>query len=509
MIPKLAILETPIRRSGYNASFYNPHTLILKTISSTTNNQIDDVLEFNATLIHEWSHWIQHQGTSYGAFLHALKFTQEETTLTNLKDLPNFFIEELIEKRSKNKGSIIKLENQQFVAQDFNKYSNDINLFGQIWFDTQWISQFLNNHNIGRSAGVPSGQIFGDTISDVYLYYCDKKMQSEREIFEIREWYKFEDEDINFTKKITDLTPHTLMECAATIAELQFFIENTATILSPFIKSSHFENRKKVLMETSYGIPFRLFCEFLNTELSLNNLETLCSTLNILIYIALNPPVPPIQLEEPVNKSWSWFDIYPSWRFIRAVQTIKKIGLVKSKPNHNETINYIDKVCELSELPIISKNKFSIIKNFRDIDFSDSSVIFNKDKFSFNSYDYTHWVQNEFGKLRENSIHFLTNFGLCTTGQYSKDFINILIQDKNKMSFTKPPLEWTATNNIGCISQNNNFASTLICDVVSRYCLLDFVVGEGKFDLSAFPNEIDNNYFQELSNVFIRQNLIN
>ncbi|MBL7818606.1 MAG: hypothetical protein JNL70_26640 [Saprospiraceae bacterium] len=519
MIPNHSILKTPLRRSGLYDSFYNPHNLILKiNYTSNKNNPFDGLMDFNATLIHEWIHWIQHHSTSFGMLLHALRYTQEEMTLTSLRQLPPNYSKYLIENRNKGLGSIIKINNNKFEQQNFGAYSNFINLFGQMWFDIQWIYHFLNNPNTVKTLGLPTGQIIGDSFSYIYLYNVfGNKRLSQAELFKIRQWYSFSDDELNASKDlrifvknkvqkkatlfsrifnfddpVNKLTSETLMECSATMSEIQFLCNNIDTPLNFLIKKEHFDSRIKLLMETSYGVPLKIFLNLTNQDINMFNVGSITTTLNTLIFIALNPPVPPLQYNPPKNKkTWSWFDIYPPIRFIRSVYALNNIKPLSAKAQNLETKEFINKICEISELPIINENSLKLNKKFQQIDFSDSSLNFDVNNPSFSSYDFIHWVQKEFQDMKEDSIHFLTNFSNCTVGDLSVDFLELLIPS-DKISFAKVPMQWTKNDKIGFTSTKTAFYNILLRDLAFSNCLFDLVVGQKEFDLHTFTPQVNN-----------------
>ena len=66
--------EWPIEAAGDDTFIWNP---------GDANDSVEgqdgfDTLQFNASLVHEWAHWLQHHGTAFGVFLGALRYSQRE-----------------------------------------------------------------------------------------------------------------------------------------------------------------------------------------------------------------------------------------------------------------------------------------------------------------------------------------------------------------------------------------------------------------------------------------------
>lgn len=504
MIPKIPFFRTPIRHSAFSSSFYNPHNLILK-INEADNTIPGNELDYHFTYIHEFVHWIQHHGTTFGAFLDALRFTQRETTLTNLRGLPQNVCQDLLQRREIAGLPILKIDSTKpkIIRQEFTTHKEDIDFFGQIWFELQWVYSFLNDCSISEKGIHPGGDIFGLVFRDIYLYYFlkDKSSLSEKEINEVTKWYNFSDDEITLIRYGgKDLTSHLLMECSATISELQTIIGNSNTAIKKFIKGEDFKKRIDILLDTSYGLPFKLFVNKL--EVDPEYIETICATLNVLIFIALNPPIPPFSYgPPPYGDTWKWNDIYPPVRFVRAIDAVKKIGFLKPYANHTETKEYMEAIVGSINMPTIIDNTPLKNNTLKQIDFSNVDAHYDPNNIAFDSYDFSQWVQINFSKMRDNSLHFLSNFSTTTFGEYSSDFIELLV-DRTEIQFSKPPFYWVKSGNIA-FGNHKDFYNSLLRSVSINYCLFDTVVGHSNYDLSEFPPLIATENFTS----FIKNNI--
>jgi hypothetical protein len=466
------------------------------------DHSFDGLIQYNATLIHEWTHWIQHNGTTFGAFQSAMRFTQELTALGNLRGLPQKILEQLMVRRKTRPIIFIDQQKGFLTQQKFSSHSDELNTFGQIWFELQWVQKFFDDSNIASTTGVPTQNIFGDAIGDIFIHYFGLG-HSARELLEIREWYRFEDQIQIVRFSGIHLTSKLLMECGATLAEVQFLFNNLETALSNYITQGHFEARMKVLVESGYGIPLKMFLQIL--DISFTDVSKICATLNLIIFVALNPPLPPYSTNPPNGrKSWLWTEIYPPLRFIKAVEAVKKIGFAKPFFDHMQSAEYLNKIIEVSRLPTVIEDKFSPQTSYRNINFDDETTKYNSNKISFDSADYSSWTQKKFSSLRNHSLPFLANFANCLVGDFASKYAPIIIPQSG-VYFTKTPFIWQSDEKLG-FCYEADFCNSLIRQISIAYCLFDLVVGTGEYDLSEFSPQVSKStQYKE----FIEQNMYN
>jgi hypothetical protein len=370
MLPKLPILARASYKSGFLGAQYDPRTLITRVtepniIELERSSDFAQMFEYNATRVHEMVHWFQHHGTSFGCFLESLRLSQFLTTLRYLRSMPSDKAKDLIHKRNKFSRPILEIDPQtQYPIFHEGENNNEMNLFKQIWFDHQWVHTVLEDSRILQSGlrQIP-GVSFGEVISDVMLalredsdFLFDAKNVSA--ILESREWFSIPDHEMQFTDwRGKALTSKALMESAATISEIQLF-RYSAHFWSVFIEE---EDRIKIIksrvdriLEGDYGLPIRIILEIMQIDFSsdINLLFDMLPTVNILCFIALNPPLPPYVMSPPCDRqSWQWNDLYPPVRFIRLARCIKKIGLLNDWRNHESISSYIYEVSTLCQLP--------------------------------------------------------------------------------------------------------------------------------------------------------------
>ena len=503
MVPNFPILNRGVYRSGYTGSFYDPRTLITKIVAPKFNYLDEDDLflktyEYSATLIHERVHWLQHHGTSFGCFLGALRLSQQSTTLRVLREENFDQIEILLERRNKDGRSILNL-NPETQYPTFTSNSEVINLFGQIWFDHQWVHNIFDNSQcVERKPGVVPGKVIGEVISDVVIAFREyNSLLHSNDIniensLEVRQWFSIEDSEMVFVSMFgMRLTSKLIMESPALISELQI-LSAQINYIGKSGKRKALESRIKTIVNGDYGIPIRCLLKVLNMDL--NSLQRVLPTVNVICFIALNPPLPPYVINPPENcLSWSWQDIYPPIRFARLSHCVWKIGLLKDRSNHKEISEYIEKICNLCNIPHTINTYYPDIRDREFLDFSNPDNISN-DFFKsyeyreFSHNDYIFWVQSRLAEYKMKSLPLLVNLGDCMSGDLLiEHYSDMVVYDE--IPFTICPLRWTDDDQVG-FSCSPDFGNWLLRSVLLEYVLFDVVAGNGQYDLNEFPKEV-------------------
>ncbi|MFL5628071.1 MAG: hypothetical protein ACJ788_21030, partial [Ktedonobacteraceae bacterium] len=133
MIPDVPLLKREPYKSAYSGVEYDPFTLFIRypskalvkhiftgrgsaslhmEIDSTTNNWWHELLKIDseAAAFHEEFHWLQYNGTSVGAFLSLLRYSQERTTINLLNDLGTDYLANFFKNRtSENSVPIVPI----------------------------------------------------------------------------------------------------------------------------------------------------------------------------------------------------------------------------------------------------------------------------------------------------------------------------------------------------------------------------------------------------------------
>lgn len=513
MLPDLPILTRNTYKSEFSGASYNPRTLIAKLpepgiISLEKSNDFAQMFEYNATTIHERVHWFQHHGTSFGCFLESLRSSQVITTLRRLREMPSSKVKELLNQRTNFSKPILEIHQQeQYPIFDEENDNHEMNTFRQIWFDHQWLHIMLEDSSVLQSElrlrPIPESA-FGEVIANVMLtlhgdfgFLPNNKNVMSIDYFESRKWFSVAEGEMIFTSwKSEHLTSRILMESAATISEIQLF-RNTIHAWSRLIEESDLvkalENRVNRILKGDYGLPVRILLQELNVDFSLdfNLFFDILPTVNVLCFIALNPPLPPYVMSPPCDaSSWRWQDIYPPIRFIQLAQYVKKIGLLNDWQNHKAISSYIDKVCDLYKIPhVINLNYPERLKRDGTCNFSEDRTEY-PDPCGTIHHDYVFWVQSRMAHYRLTSLPLMVSLGDCMGGDLAvKHSQELLYERTGVVPFSYSPFCWNKNNTLGFLCPSN-FGNALMPAIACSYAAFDLVVGTGKYDLSQFPGEV-------------------
>ncbi|NMF66114.1 hypothetical protein DP113_01410 [Brasilonema octagenarum UFV-E1] len=517
MVPDLPIFNHTIYHSGFTESFYDPRTLLTKILAPNLEGQekkefVLRGFEYNATVIHERVHWFQHHGTSFGCFLEALRLSQQNTTLRWLREMPSSRVRDFLRQRVEFTTPILEIDPQTrhpiFAQGDEH---DQMNLFRQIWFDHQWVHAVFEDSRISKQLGKPPGTVIGEVVGDVMLALCaehDFLPQTKNAILTTpltaRQWFSVDDTEMMFVSiSGMYLTSKILMECAATISELQLLPESLwMPVLGKAGVETVLTNRIKTILDGDYGIPIRSLLVVLNA--GLDRLLDVLPTVNVLCFIALNPPLPPYVMHPPDDApSWRWQDIYPPIRFARLALCVKKVGLLSDCRDHRTIATYIDKLCDVCQLPhTINTNYPDRISYEETPCFADENTVYS-DSLKFSHHDYIFWVQSCLMRYRLNALPLMVSFGDCLSGDLLKQYVNDVL-NFDAVPFSRCPLGWTKNDKLG-FSCSVDFGNWLFRSILMDYVLFDVVAGTGKYDLSSFPGEINQN---EIIYEFLEKNII-
>ncbi|MBH1970810.1 hypothetical protein FK216_06150 [Moraxellaceae bacterium AER2_44_116] len=523
MIPEVKILKKYHYRSGAGESSYNPRTLITRILAPKTHSEsstiIEQSFEYNATLIHERVHWMQHHGTSFGAFLDAIRFSQGDTTVSWLRSMPADRVQKLIKERFFQGKPILRIDrSSQQPIYGKETESDELDLYRQIWFDHQWVHATFEDSSICDEIGVPPTQAIGEVIADVMIDLCInsrfKSTHSETVCtnpITPRKWYKFPDQ-LRFVRLgDSRLTSRMLMEAAATISEVQLFKNGAWSRALDKKQSLHIiKKRLHSLLKGQYGVALRILLT--HCEVNESDILDFLPTASALCFAALNPPVPPYVIAPPPNAiAWQWADIYPPIRFTRLCEVVRKIGILNEiqARDHFLLSNYISKLCEVANLPsTLDLNYPEFTPQSTTPDFTDRTCEY-PDTLALTHQDYNFWVQSQLSQLRRRALPLLVSLGNCLSGDLLKEHMDLFLdQGDFFIPYAESPLHWSQNERIGfrCPS---NFGNWLVRSVAMHDALFDFVVGVGEFDLSDYPPDIQCEKMQEMLKTNITNGLIN
>jgi hypothetical protein len=488
------IQQVPLlRRKALGTSLFNfaydPYTLIVKFPKDLGERFISvrEMFKHSAAIVHESSHWVQHHGTTIGALLSLIHFSQSVTGSDLLFALRKDKLETLLTDRFNESSAIISIDaGGDLVFPD--DPDRDTYLPHQMWYDHQLVYKGLLASAELEEAGCPPGEVFGQVIADGLLFISDRfQLGPYPGNTTARAFYHFSKDEIVFADfKGERLTTRGIMEGAASSNELR------ALAAYPEISGQYSEEQKiqdvnvalNELMSTDYGISLRSLLHL--TESSEDSVFDLLPTLNLISDLALNPPVPPIVI--PDVERYSWGEVYPPIRFFLLASQVQHVGWLKHFSDHQTLNEYGAKLLDAAGLRQISSYKYRLghFQPKTDYDRAAREGQWSSAPQSVHYYDYLLWVHSKFWAARQHDLPLFVNLCECTIGDFSIKYIDHLIGEMGRLWF-QPPLFWTSDDDIGHGQPASELGSGLLLSAATDYILFDILAGTGNIDMAAYP----------------------
>ena len=508
MLPNLPILQRIPYKSGLTGASYNPRTLITRLsepdfISSEFSADVSQMYEYTATHIHEQVHWLQHHNTSFGCFLELLRFSQIQTTIRFLRNMPSNEVQALLSRRKNGLKKLLTIDQKtQFPILEQSSDNYELNMFRLIWFNHQWLHLVLEDSRVLENglALIPGSEV-ENIIADV-IFLTEYELgsspygQNADHFLKAREWFSIHNNEMGVVlAEKQHLTSRILMEFSATISEIQLF-RGSFDLLSIAVGESDLgkilEDRLTRILEGSYGLPIRILLK--EMDIRKDRFFDFLQTANLICFIALNPPLPPYSISPPKHmRSWRWHDIYPPIRFMRLAKNIKKIGILKNWQEHNSIWDYISRACDASRIShVINADYPESLRQSKNPNYSENGSASPTLSSPQKGYyaDYILWVQSQMAQYRFSSLPLAFSLGDCFSGDLAVEhFRGLMYHDVNKISCLHSPFIWNKNGKIG-FRAPRELGNKLLQEVVFNYAAFDLVVGDGEYDLNAFPDEI-------------------
>jgi len=499
MIPPIQLLSRESLRSGVFGAEYSPFRLLLsiseipKRNPDNDINFIKDSIKFDAQYSHESLHWLQHHGTTVGAFLSLIRYSQEGTTISWFRDeLPSEKRVQILERRLTGKKSIIEFsEGGQLLNSSFNG-GKKFELFRQIWHDHQLIHSMLEFSLYQDNISFPRGQVLGEVAADAILYFCNSCGLNYLGNEITRGFYNVDDDSVHFVQAMGQrLTTRSIMEGWATLNDLMA-LAGWIGYSKPISKDASNlweEYIRSVFSDGTYRLPLEIFLQVVRPNFK--NIIQIIPTINAICYIALNPPLPPLVMQPPSkSESWSWKEIYPPLRFMQLVQAIPKFGLLPLQADHEILESFIYEICDYLDWkspleydhPYPSSPRYM---NFSDIE-PQENLHFAEDP-TLQYYDYILWVQSKMWEYSKQALPYFLNNSESRQGNLSKMYVEAHLGLDNFERWIRPPLILLPNDTLGYGMTSTRFGNWLLLSSCIHYLLFDIMIGEGDLNLSRYP----------------------
>ncbi len=358
-VPKTELLRTTI--GGY----YDFETMIVTYgdgILGDRNSR--EFISLWQTFMHERCHYLQHIGTTTGAFLAILQFDRLNSARQWLKTLPLSVRRRLAQDRKRSGGrAIIAIDRKESNKSRFRLSmpppgeieADGVDALRQILFDNWWSWQALFD---------------GPSVAKVEHYRPPEEMfaLALRDAFNVSHGLFATPEKILDTVKVhahgllnpkIDGIPFgtiSLLEGAAVVNELLFLFRAKAPI-------DQIKERYASLLSSSYLVALRAFLRRGGVDdQQLPPVRQLFFFL-ILCDVALNPPLPPV-VTTP-RMAYQWEELNPAHRFLHSLDSLFVFELHSPiNPTDLESHDFVSRavanVCNACEFPVITEYDFPI-----------------------------------------------------------------------------------------------------------------------------------------------------
>jgi hypothetical protein len=508
MIPEHRLLIKQPHFSYVAGASYDFQRHLLKLPKVANKPAVERALIGSLAHIHEMTHWFQHVGTSYGLFRSFLNSSKSDTFLRFLCNEPKSFRNFLLTRRFEQGRALITLDNRSYFTQE----SSDTDGFGiakQIWYDHAMLDEYIEDASVVDKIGYAPGESMAHALADVVEYSVDLAKYHSPEYEQVghkgaRSWYDFSYQPIIRVKIDTvgkeEITSKSLQECAAALVEIQYILGGTIRkyldfdeikrIVAPSVKS---------LMNSYYGIPLKAFLrhfKHVNNEpfdfecFSFN--PDVIQTLATIIFLALNPPLPPLVIgpRHSSGRPWTWDDLYPPERFRRLLMALPEIGLVPFQANIDELSRYISDISEHASVNIeaIWSNGIRSANSKDIVNASVRSSAENGD-ISWRLREEVEIAALETIRNIEGSLILLCNPVAMALGHEGRFFE--FASPSEEYDFMRPLFvdACTGTEKIGYLARAE-IADPVLASVVLDRLTDDFIVGEGDFIDNKFPKDV-------------------
>lgn len=488
MIEPVPLLQRKALGTALFDFAYDPYTLLLKfPRESERSISVGELFKHSAAIVHESSHWIQHHGTTIGALLSLIRFSQSITGSDLLFELRGEKLEAVLARRFNDKSAIIPIDS---TGRLIWSHASDhvMDLPRQIWYDHQIVYKSLMASSELEDAGCPPGEVFGQVVADGLLFTSNRFQVGAYPGNEIaRSYYHFPESEIVFAAFRGEiLTTRSIMEGAASSNEVRSLAVNPELGAEYSLEQKMQDTSTALdnILSTDYGTSLRALLYI--TKSSEDDVFDLLPTLNLVSDLALNPPVPPIVV--PDAERYRWAEVYPPLRFFLLSAQVRHVGRLKHFSDHHELEEYGAKLLDAAGLRQITSYKFRL-DDFRpktDYDKAAQEGHWSPERRSIYYYDFLLWVHAKLWKTRRSDLPLFVNLCECLVGDFSIKYIDHLIGKEGRL-WLQPPLFWTSDDELGHGQAASELGSSLLLSAAFDYVLFDIFAGSGAIDMAAYP----------------------
>lgn len=261
---------------------------------------------------HETVHWLQHIGTSFGAFLTLAKYCRDRSAIHWFSQLnKNQSGHNILMRRVREGVPIVPIEPGSFKL-GWEPVDEDIDVARQILYDLWWVRCTLYSGPYRCFLYKEPEDILSLGLRDISNKFTGTNRVEQPVVGPC---------DAIFSGSYR-LTATDLIEAAAMVNEYAFRLRSEEpledTLLALALRREHDPQSN----DYHYFGPVNFWCE----RFGISEREFLCNSHYMFFFmlacdIALNPPLPPFEaINADAKASWRWDDIFPPARFARIVK---------------------------------------------------------------------------------------------------------------------------------------------------------------------------------------------
>jgi hypothetical protein len=463
---------------------FDPSTLILH-LPGRADRFADGpnlAAEFHAhytSLVHECAHWLQFNGTTFGAFIQLVVYSQTQNALGRLEAMNPRKRRRLVDERVRKRRAIVS---------DHASTDAELNDLRQNWLDHEYTYRLVVD-GLRPTLRVDRSGLVSFVGGVCCLSVC---AQAGFQPYDGDDWAAgimgggrmriFE-----LTTRSGPLSVRTLLEGAASAQELLAVSDLAGLSILRHPRTRMARQRlvaKLVHARDSYGVAFRHFMRHLRLSV-----RDACrdDTLRLFAFIcdlALNPTVPPARM--PSTPRSDWWQIYPPARFQALLQELEQPKLLARRLSPSTIATMRDTLLRRAGLP---QDPIGFIPEWGTMTYQAFRNRFSSDSELMEHQRYRFWVQARLAALRQAypwafiSVH---DVFLGGSGTQSWRY------DKQKcIGWFMPPIRWafkgTNRSTVGFQYIDAEHGSDILMSAAAhdaQYCLLK---QRGPLTLSHYP----------------------
>jgi hypothetical protein len=457
----------------------------------------DNYYKFISGILHEGYHWAQHHGTSIGALLSLIQFSQARTLSRNIQTMGprdrNILSDHVL-----GKTRYFTLDSSGDLPTMPGEGEDDITILFRMWHDHLLVYNIFFNSELQDSVPWPRSRTLSEVLADCLIALDDLGLYKYPGNNIARSYYSVPEEPTFVVFDGFRLTTKWIFEAGALANEALSSLDLATIGIARSVDEKDLYRR---LFHGNYSKAVNIFLKL--SGLDVDEPRKWLQALSLTCDLSLNPALPPFSIEP----AWAteWQDIYPPWRFLRISHELGTLPALENKNGEISFSDIVDTLCRKCgyvnpstfQYPHYVSSANSI--NFDTVDDSVFAEAYERGKGSFWMH-YRCWVQRKMLERRALSPDFFISFGQW---MHARNFgLEVLGISGGK--WASPQFFWTTDGRLAYPTpdsgRSSSFQSHVIFDQVASNALSEYLISPGPLELSDWPEEIRSLSCSRLTN---------